>query len=324
MGKNIGVWLAAILFLVSVSLAQAQQTGKVHRIGMLVSGSVATHGNRVDAFRQGLRDLGYVEGKNIIIEYIYAAGKPDQFPDFAAEMVRLKPEVIFVLSTALTAAVKKSTSTIPIVATAGDLVGDGLVSSLARPGGNITGSTSISPDVSGKRLELLKEAAPNTTRVAALWYPGRDENEIKETEIAARPLKVSIYSVQVRAPEEFNGAFAAMKKERANALVIIQGNFTNSNRKQLAELAAKHRLPSMGEAPDYALDGCTMSYGPNLNDLWRRGAIFVDKVLKGAKPADLPVEQPIKFDFVINLKTAKEIGLTIPPNVLARADRVIR
>jgi putative tryptophan/tyrosine transport system substrate-binding protein len=239
-------------------------------------------------------------------------------------MVRLQPEVIFVSSTALATAAKQASSTIPIVATAGDLVGAGLAASLARPGGNITGTTVISPDLSRKRLEILKEAAPNISRVAVLWQPGRDEDEVKQTEIAARVVGVSIYSVQVQAPDELAGAFAAIKKERADGLVLIQGNFYNSHIKQLAELAAKNSLPSIGESPDYAAGGCLVSYGANLDHLWYRGAIFVDKILKGAKPADLPVEQPTMFELVVNVKTAKQIGLAIPPLLLARADRVIK
>jgi ABC-type uncharacterized transport system substrate-binding protein len=316
--------IAAVLFALCAS-ASAQQARKIYRIGMLVSGSVATHGHRIDAFRQGLRELGYVEGKNIVIEYRYAEGKRERFADLAAEMVRLKPDVIYVASTGFIQAVKKTTSTIPIVSTGGDLVGDGIVSSLARPGGNITGSTNISPDLSGKRLELLKEAVPSVSRVATLYYPNQsDEEEVKQIQIAAQLFKITISPIQVRAVDELEGAFAAMKRENANALMIIQGSFNNSHISQVATLAAKHRLPSIGEPPDYAYNGCTMSYGPNLDDLWYRGAIFVDKILKGAKPAELPVEQPTKFEFVINLKTAKQIGLTIPPNVLARADKVIR
>jgi putative tryptophan/tyrosine transport system substrate-binding protein len=320
----IGFTLGALLLALSLSAA-AQQSPKVYRIGMLVSGSVATHSRRIDAFRQGLRELGYVEGKNIVMEYKYAEGKSERFADLAAAMVHLKPDVIFVASTGFTAAAKKATSTIPIVAVGGDLVGAGLVASLARPGGNVTGSTNISPDLSGKRLELLKEAVTKAARVAVLWGSGRDdEDEVKQTEIAARRLGVTIDPVPVRAPDEIVGAFAAMTRKNANALVIIQGTFTNSHTKQLAELAAKNRLPSIGEPPDWANNGGLMSYGSNNDDLWRRSALFVDKILKGRSPADLPVEQPLKFEFLVNLKTARQIGLTIPPNVLARADRVIK
>ena len=305
--------------------AEAQQQRKITRIGMLVSGSVATHGHRIDAFRQGLRELGYVEGKNIFIEYRYAEGKRERFDDLAAEMVRLSPDVIYVGSTGFATAAKKVTSTIPIIATGGDLVGAGLAASLAQPGGNVTGSTNISPDLSGKRLELLKDAIPKAKRVAVLYHPNpSDEEEVKQSEIAARALGLTIYPVPVKAPGEFAAAFSSMKRENATALVIIQGSQNNSHIKTLAEHAVKNAIPCVGESPDYAENGCLISYGPNLNDLWHRGALFVDKILKGRKPADLPVEQPVKFELVFNLRTAKQIGLTIPPNVLARADRLIK
>jgi len=326
MGKKI---VAFIWSLVTISMitfeARSQPSTKVFRIGMLVSGSVATHGRRIEAFRNRLSELGYVEGKNIVIDYKYAEGKVQRFGDLAVEMVRLKPDVIFVGSTGFTAAAKKATSTIPIVAVGGDLVGTGLVNSLSRPGGNVTGFTNISPDLSGKRLELLKEAVSKVARVAVLWGASRDDqDEVKQTEIAARPLGVTVHSLPVRTPGEIGEAFAAMKRDKTNALVIIQGAFTNSNIKQVAELSAQNHLPSIGEPPDYARNGCLMSYGANNDDLWHRSALAVDKILKGRKPADLPVEQPMKFDLVINVKTAKQIGLVIPPNILARADRVIR
>jgi putative tryptophan/tyrosine transport system substrate-binding protein len=309
-----------VVLLAVAVITEAQQPAKVPRIGLLTAGSPSTMAARTEAFRQGLRELGYVEGKNIVIEYRYAEGKRERWNDLASEMVRLKPDVIAVGGTGLTRSVKEATSTIPIVVGgAGDLIGTGLVSSLARPGGNITGSTSISPDVSGKRLELLKEVVPKASRVAVLWYPfpgSQDQAEVKETEMAAPALKIKMQTVPVRGP--------AMKREHANALVIIQGSFTNFHRRQLVELAAKNRLPSMGEPADFAYDGCLISYGPDQLSFWRRAAIFVDKILKGAKPADLPVEGPTKFELVINLKTAKQIGLTIPQRVLTRADKVIK
>jgi len=323
--KSIACFCSLMTISVFAIAARAQQPSQVYRIGMLVSGSVATHGRRIDAFRQRLGELGYVEGKNIAIDYKYAEGKVQRFGELAAEMVRLKPHVIFVASTGFTAAAKKATSTIPIVAVGGDLVGTGLVNSLARPGGNVTGFTNISPDLSGKRLELLKEAVNEVARVGVLWGSSRDDqDEVKQTEIAARPLGVTIYSLPVRTAGEIAEAFLAMKREKANALVIIQGALTNSNIKQLAELATQNRLPSIGEPPDYARNGCLMSYGANNDDLWQRSALVVDKILKGRKPAELPVEQPMKFDFVINLKTAKEVGLNVPPALLARANQVIR
>jgi putative tryptophan/tyrosine transport system substrate-binding protein len=308
--------------------ADAQQQAKVPRIGYLRQGSPTSAKFEDDAFRQGLREFGYIEGKNILIEYRYAEGKVDRVPDLATELVRLKPDAIVVGGDRATRAAKEATSAIPIVVgSAGDLVGAGLVASLAKPGGNITGSTGIAADLSGKRLELLKEAIPKASRVAVLWYPSTgvtDEHEVQETETVARHLSVKVQPVRVRDPLEFQNAYAEMIKQHANAVIIIQGAFTLTHRTQLVELAAKHRLPSMCEQSTWTDDGCLMSYGRDQLSKWRRAAYFVDRILKGTKPADLPVEQPMKFEFVINLKTAKQIGLTIPPNVLARADRVIR
>ena len=260
-----------------------------------------------------------------MLEYRYAEGNRERFADLAAEMVRLKPDVIVVGGTGFTAAVKQATSTIPIVVGgAGDLVGSGLIASLARPGGNVTGSTDISPDLSGKRLELLKEAVPKARRVALLWHDfagSSDADEIKQTEIAARSLGIKLQVVSVQAPDRFKDAFAAIKKGNADALVIIQGSFTQFHSKQLIELAAKNKLPSMCEGSAFIEAGCLISYGTDVIYQYHRAATFVDKILKGRTPADLPVEQPMKFEFIINLKAAKQIGLTIPPNVLARADR---
>ena len=316
------------LLLAPCSPAEAQQTARVPRIGFLIAGNPSSSGirGRIDAFRKGLRDLGYVEGKNIVIEYRYANGKFDRLPNLAEELVRLPVTVIVTTSTASTKAAKGVTTIVPIVVgSAGDLVGEGLVASLARPGGNITGLTAVSPDLSGKRLELLKEVIPTASRVAVIWHPTpNDEKEVKETEIAANALGLKLQSLQVRSRDEFQSAFAAAMNERANGLIIIQSPFTGSHRKELFELAEKQRLPSMCDAPYLAEDGCLMSYGPNRFEMSRRAATYVDKILKGAKPADWPVEQPTKFELVINLKTAKQIGLTVPPPVLARADRVIR
>jgi putative ABC transport system substrate-binding protein len=309
-------------------LAEAQQPKKVYRIGLLIPVSASVLKSRTDAFREGLRELGYMEGKNVVIESRYADGKQEREPELAAEMVRLKPDVIVVGGNRFTATAKQATSTIPIVVgSAGDLLGTGLVSSLAHPGGNITGSTSISPDLSGKRLELLKEMVPKASRVAVLWRGrpgGSDEDEIKETEKTAVAFKVRIQRVGVQAPGDFQEAFAAMKREKANALVIVLGSFTLLHRRELADLAVKNRLPSMCETADFASDGCLISYGPDLLYPWRRAATFVDKILKGTKPEDIPVEGPKKFEMIINLITAKQIGVTIPPNLLVRADRVIR
>jgi putative ABC transport system substrate-binding protein len=320
------IWLAAIFYLATVPLAQAQQAAKVQRIGWLIAGTSSTIRSSLEAFRKGLSDMGYIEGKNIEIIYRYAEGKSERLPELAAELGRLKVAVIVTSSTVATKAAKQATTMIPIVAaTAGDLVGEGLVASLARPRGNITGLTTISPDLSGKRLEILKETVPTASRVAVIWQRNpADEKEIKETEIAAQAMGMKLQSLAVKSSDEFHNAYAAMRKEHGGALIIIQGNFTGFHRKQLFELAVKNRLPSICDAPHWTEDGCLMSYGPNRSDLYRRAATFVDKILKGAKPADLPVEQPMRFEFVVNLKTAKQIVLTIPPNVLVRADRVIR
>ncbi len=323
---NILCLFLIVAFLGAGPVAQAQQAAKVPRISFLITGSRSALAGRIDAFLKGLRDLGYVEGKNIAIDYRQADGKSERLTDLAAELVRLQVVVIVTTSTVATKAAKQATKIIPIVvASAGDLVGDGLVASLARPGGNVTGLTAISPDLSGKRLELLKEAVPKASRVAVIWYPTpNDEREVKETEIAAKTLGLKLQSLQVRSPDDFQNAFAAMTKERANALIIIQSPFMGSHRKEIFELAAKKRLPTMCDGPNLTEEGCLMSYGPNRSDMYRRAATFVDKILNGTKPADIPVEQPMRFEFVVNLKTAKQIGLTIEPNVLVRANRVIR
>jgi putative tryptophan/tyrosine transport system substrate-binding protein len=318
--------LCALLFALSFSASAQQQAKKVSVIGILRTDSPSIFAARNEVFRQGLRDLGYVEGKNIVTEYRYAEGKLDRLPDLAAELVRLKVDVIVTAATSGTHAAMQATSTIPIVvASAGDLVGQGLVASLAKPGGNVTGSTSLAPDLSGKRLELLKEIFPKAARVAVLLQPNPgDRDQLRETETAARQLGVKVQPLEIRDPNDFQNAYDAIAKQRADAIIIVQGAFTQNYRRQLAELALKHRLPAMCEQAEWAQDGCVASYGPDLLYLYRRAAIFVDKLLKGTKPADIPVEQPIKFEFIINLKAAKQIGLTIPPNVLARADKVIK
>ena len=301
---------------------------KLPRIGVLGGASASALLTSVESFRQGLRELGYVEGKNIVIDYRYADGQRDRWPDLVQEIVSLKPDVIVMSGTGFIRTAKQVTSTIPIVvAGAGDLVETGVVESLARPGGNVTGTTNISSDLSGKRLELLKEAVPKALRVAIFWRTApdsQDEDEVKQTQVSATPLGIKIQPVPVRSTDEFQGAFAVMKKENAGALIIVHGTWTNSYRRQLVELAIRHRLPTICETVYWTEDGCLMNYGHDPRYGWRRAAVFVDKILKGAKPADLPVEQPAKFEFIVNLKTAKQIGLTIPPNVLARADKVIR
>ena len=327
MTKKIILLALCSLVLASCSAAEARQPAKkAARIGVLRNDSPATFATRNEAFRQGLSDLGYVEGKNIQIEYRYAETKLDRLPRLATELVHLKVDVIVVGGSGATRAAKQATSTIPIVVgSAGDLVGAGLVASLAKPGGNITGSTDISPDVSGKRLELIKEVMPKGSRVAVIFYGNEsDLDEVRATEIAARPLDVKVQRVKVSERNEFDNAFATMTKQQAHAAIFIQGTGIFFHRKELVELALKYRLPTMCETSLWTDDGCLMNYGPDLLYLWRRAATYVDKILKGTKPADLPVEQPAKFELVINLKTAKQIGLTIPPNVLARADRVVR
>jgi putative ABC transport system substrate-binding protein len=322
----IGFTLSAMLLALSYS-ALAQQPTKIPRIGILIPTSVSNLSARVEAFRQRLRELGYVEGKNISIEYRYADGKLERLPDLADELVRLKVDVIVTPGGSAILAAKKARATMPIVfAGAADPVGSGLVSSLARPGGNITGLSMMAPDLEGKRLELLKEAFPKVARVAFL----RDRSSatanrvLTEMEAAAKALGLKLLSLEVRSLDDFEGAFARAKKERAQALITTTGGFISTQKHQVLDFAAKSRLPAMYPWSEFVEAGGLMSYGSNLTDLWRRAADFVDKILTGAKPADLPVEQPTKFELIINLKTAKQIGLTIPQSLLYRADKVIK
>jgi ABC-type uncharacterized transport system substrate-binding protein len=329
--KVIGVVVSAMLFALFGS-ADAQQPDKVYRIGIL-SGGIPGSSPDIDAFRQGLRDLGYVEGKNLIIEHRYAEGKRDRYPDLVSDLVRLKVDVIIANGTEPTAAAKKATSTIPIVMTSStNPERTGLVASLARPGGNVTGLTEISGELAGKLLELLKEVVPRLTRVAIVLPSSRpgelgaaSKLFVKEIEVPARALTVQIISLVVRGPEDYEGVVRGATKERANALLSrLPPGTPFAHRKQLMELAAMSRLPvGSGQNLDTEAGGL-MSYGWDRRDLYRRAAAYVDKILKGTKPADLPVERPTKFEFVVNLKTAKQIGLTIPPNVLARANRLIK
>jgi putative ABC transport system substrate-binding protein len=282
---------------------------------------------RIGAFRQGLRELGYVEGKNIFIEWRFGEGRVDRVPALAADLMRLKVDVIVTAGPEITRAAKKATSTIPIVmALDTDPVANGFIASLARPGGNITGLSTLAPEITGKQLELLKEIVPKLSRVVVLGSSSvrSYEGVSKEMEPAADALKVRLQYLDVLGPEDIETAFREAHKGRAEAVLALQGFVLSSQAKQIAELAVKGRLPSMYYRRDYVENGGLMSYGVIQSDLDRRAATYVDKILKGAKPADLPVEQPTKFELVINLKTAKQIGLTIPPNVLARADRVIR
>ena len=327
MKKNvIHLTLCAMLFTLSCS-AEAQQSTKVPRIGFLSVSSPSTISARIEAFRQGLRELGYVEGKNIVIEYRYAEGKPDRLREFAAEIVRLKVDVIVTGGPTPTRSAKEATSTIPIVmAQDTDPVGNGFVASLARPGGNITGLSTLAPEISGKRLEFLKEIVPRLSRLAILGTsttPGNAQ-ALKETELTAGAFGVKLQYLDVLDPKDIETAFRAATKGRADAVLLLQSAILLSQRTQIADLAAKNRLPAISAQTEYTEAGGLMYYGPNTPDLYRRAATYVDKILKGAKPADLPVEQPTKFELVINLKTAKQIGLTIPQKVLGRADRVIR
>ncbi len=327
MFRRIVICLLLTLFLLTISFVEAQQPKKIPRIGYLVAGNSSDISARTEAFRQGLRELGYVEGKNIIIEFRYAEGKLDRLRDLAAELVRLKVVVIVTAGPQSTRAAKEATVTIPIVmGFDNDPVGSGFVASLARPGGNITGLSTLAPEISGKQLELLKEIVPRVSRVAILGNstdPGNAQ-VVGETERAAAALGVQQLSLDVRAPEDIETAFRAAGKGRADAVLVLPSFLLTSQRKQLVDLAAKSRFPAIYDRREFVEDGGLMTYAVSSTDLFRRAATYVDKILKGAKPADLPVEQPTKFELVINLKAARQIGLTIPPNVLARADKVIR
>jgi putative ABC transport system substrate-binding protein len=311
--------------------ARAQQGAKVARIGYLVAFSLESPEGRpmVDAFRQGLRERGYVEGQNIVIEYRSADSRIERFPQLANELASLNLDLILANNTPAARAVQRTTSTIPIVVPVmGDPVADGLVASLARPGGNITGLTFLGPELASKRLGLLKQALPNASRVGALWHPGaygeRTTREMLQgTEAAARTLAVELQLVEVRGPDEFERAFSAITGNRADALLVLPSAMFFNEGKQIVDLAMKHRLPSMSMARELAKVDGLMAYGASLTDLQRRGATYVDKILKGAKPADLPVEQPTKFEFVLNLKTAKALGLTIAESFQLLADEVI-
>ena len=309
------------------SFVSAQQPARIPRIGILINTPASLQSAQVEAFRQRLRELGYVEGKNILIEYRYADGKLERLPDLAADLVGLKVDVIVASAPRAVFAAKKASATIPIVfAAATDPVGLGLVSSLARPGGNITGLSLMAQDLDGKRLELLKEAFPKVARVAFLWQSigPRGNLALTEMEAAAKALGLKLLSLDVRSLDDFDSAFARAKKEGAQALITTTGPLINTQQRQVLDFAAKNRLPAMYQESEWVKAGGLMSYAPNYTDLYRRATDFVDKILKGTKPADMPVEQATKFEFVVNMNTAKQIGLTIPQKVLARADRVIK
>ena len=317
--------LCALLFALCVS-AEAQQPQTFARIGYVFATSPSVAAPRVEAFQQGVRELGYVEGKNIVIEWRYAENER-RLASLTAELLNLKVNLIVTGGGVATRSAKEATSTIPVVMTQDtDPVANGFVASLARPGGNITGLSTLAPELSGKRLELLKEIVPTLSRVAVFGNSPNPGNRplLKETELAAAALGVMLQHFDVVTPQDFEPAFRAAASGRADAVLVLTGSVFSTHRKQLIELAAKRRLPAMYHRTHVVEDGGLIYYGVNYNDLSRRAATYVDKILKGAKPAELPVEQPEKFELIINMKSAKQIGLTIPPNVLARADRVIK
>ncbi|HME62634.1 MAG TPA: ABC transporter substrate-binding protein [Candidatus Binatia bacterium] len=318
----------AMLFALS-SVAEAQKPKKIYHMGILISASPSIASRRIQAFQQALRDLGYIEGKNMIIEYRYAEGKLEPLADLAKELVRLKVDIIVTDTSMATQAAKNATKTIPVVFTAAnDPVGDGQVASLARPGGNLTGFSLLAPELNEKRLELLKDSVSNVTRAAFLTRSSTPtgERRFKEAEVAAKGLGLRLQLLQAKHAEDLESAFDAAKRSGVQAVLAHPSSFIVSNQARIIELAAKHRLPVIYHRSALAEAGGLMSYGPgpDIVDNYRRAAVYVDKILKGTKPADLPVQQPTKFELVINLKSARQIGLTIPPNVLARADRVIR
>ena len=333
--KKITLIVLATVIAASVQFAQAQQAGKIHRIGVLFFGS--RNQPHLESFLRGMRELGYVEGKNTVFEYRYAEGKFARLRELAAELVSLKVDVIVTTTSGSAYAAQQLTKTIPIVLTTGDLVGTGLAASLARPGGNVTGLSVLLLELSGKRLELLKETLPKINRVAVLWNPTDAAvqrwggtlqvpaaDAFKEIEVAAQAYRLQLHSLELRSAEDIDAAFVGMKKARLNALLTMLDPLTTLYSKRIVELAVKNRWPGMYPTRQFVEEGGLMAYGVNIGDLYYRAATYVDKILKGSNPAELPVEQPKKFEFIINLKTAKQIGLTIPPNVLARADRVIK
>jgi putative ABC transport system substrate-binding protein len=317
------IWLLATVLL-TISSTQAQQRSKVPRVGILfMGGKDQPH---LEALKKGLRELGYSEGKNIILSYRYAEGRNDRLQELAKEFVRDKVDVIVTTSTIGAQAARQATKMIPIVLTSGSPLQPGLADSLAKPGGNVTGLTVLPSDLSGKRVELLKETFPKAHRVATLWssHDVLSTRNFKETQDAAKAFAMQLHSFELRHVEDIDKAFAGTPKNRVDAVLVIISPFVTLHSKRIVDLALKHRLPGMYPTRQFVEESGLMAYGPLISDLYYRAATYVDKILKGAKPADLPIEQPTKFEFVINLKTAKQIGLTIPPNVLARADRVIR
>ena len=328
MNRRTAIRSLAIFFLTTASLARAQQGRKIWRIGYLAAPTAAGGAHLTEAFLRGLRELGYIEGQNIVIEYRWADGKFERLPELAAELVRLKVDVIVAAATQASLAAKNATGTIPIVmAAVGNPVDSGLIASLAWPGANVTGTSAMIDEVVGKQLQLLKEAFPKISRFAAMWNPASpvfQKLQMREVEATARDLKVTLQKVEARNPDEIERAFKAIAKERTRALHIFPDPVFVAHRGMIADLAIKYRLPAVGGNIESAEAGLLMTYGPNFPQLYHRTATYLDKILKGVKPADIPVERPIKFEFVINLKTAKQIGVTVPQSVLFRADKVIR
>jgi putative ABC transport system substrate-binding protein len=325
-GKIVIALLTAVL-LTTVSLAQAQQGKKIPRIGFLGNSSPDLEENLIGPFRDGLRDLGYVEGKNILIEYRWAEGKYERFPVLIAELIAAKVDVIVTAGTPATQAYQKAKPSVPLVMIAvGDPVGTGIVASLNRPGGNITGLTSISPELEGKRIELLREVIPKLSHIAVMWNPKNAYHAIenKEVESVAAALRLKVSYLGVETQEQLDDAFGQIRKERPQALLVLADRVFLHDRVRIMDFSVKNRLPGIYAYLELVEAGGLMSYGPSYADMHRRAATYVDKILKGATPADLPVERPAKFELVINLKAAKQIGVTIPPNVLARADKVIK
>jgi putative ABC transport system substrate-binding protein len=317
----------ALSFLVAPLAIRAQPPTHVPRIGVLSGGATREQDRNVKAFLEGMRALGYVEGQNLVVEYRGSAGQHERFPALAAELVRLQVDVLLVGPTPAALAAKDATTTIPIVmAGVGDPVGSGLVASLARPGGNVTGLAAVSPELVGKQLEFLKDVLPTVSRGAVLWNPANPVHalQVRAAEVAAQALGVQLHLVEARGPDAFDRAFAAMTSAHAGAVLVLGDSMFLQHRRRLAELAATSRLPTMHNVRPYVEAGGLMAYGPSPLDILRRAAVYVDKILKGAKPADLPIEQPTTFDLVINLKTAQALGLTIPPAVLFQATEIIR
>jgi putative ABC transport system substrate-binding protein len=326
--KTRNLLLAFLALLLALSLpSRAQPQARVRRIGFLGNSSPALEGNLIGPFREGLRELGYVEGKNLTIEYRWAEGKYERFPTLIAELAASNVEVIVTAGTPASLAVKKATTSIPLVMIAvGDPVGTGLITSLAHPGGNVTGLTSIAADLEGKRLELLREVVPTLSHVAVFWNPDSPFQVVAEKQVqaAAQLLRIKVLSLGLKSPEQFDGAFSAIRKERPGALNVLADRLFLHNRARIMDFAVHNRLPGVHAYVELVEVGGLMSYGPSYPGMHRRAAYFVDRIIKGTKPADLPVEQPTKFELVVNLKAAKKIGVTMPPAVLYRADRVIK